>query len=75
MGLFKIAFRNVFRNRRRSLLSATAISVAVISIIILFGLIDGMRRDLENNLIDFVTGDIRVGRRCMKNMNDIIRFI
>ena len=41
-------------------MSATAISVAVISIIILFGLIDGMRRDLENNLIDFVTGDIRV---------------
>ncbi len=55
-----IAFRNIFRNFRRSLLSAVAIAVAAMSIVILFGLLAGMDADMANNLQSYYTGTIRI---------------
>lgn len=55
-----LALRNIFRNLRRSLLSALAIAVSVMSIILLLALIDGMEADMRNNLVTYYTGEIRV---------------
>jgi putative ABC transport system permease protein len=55
-----LALRNIFRNLRRSLLSALAIAVSVMSIILLLALIDGMEADMRSNLITYYTGEIRV---------------
>lgn len=60
MKLYRIAARNIARNKRRSILSLTAIGVAVMSIVFLFSFLEGMKRDLSNNLQTYYTGEIRV---------------
>ncbi len=58
--MVKLALRNIFRNRRRSLLSAIAIAVSAMSIILLLALVEGMEVDMRANLIAYYTGEIRV---------------
>lgn len=60
MRLVTMAARNTFRNKRRSLLSGLAILIATMSIILLFGFIEGMKEDMKKNLVDFYLGHIRV---------------
>ncbi len=63
MNIPTLAWRNVGRNRRRSALSVTAIAVATLSIVMLFSLLEGMKRDLEHNLTTFYTGDVEIRHR------------
>ncbi|MBB6482611.1 ABC transporter permease [Spirochaeta isovalerica] len=58
--LLKTAFRNISRNRRRSILSGMAIGVAAMTIVLMFSLIAGMSTDMANNLINYYTGEVRV---------------
>ncbi len=60
MKLYKIALRNIIRNKRRSLLSASAIAVAGLTIVFLFGLLAGMVDDMDDNLFTYLTGAVRV---------------
>ena len=60
MKLSGIAFRNVLRNKRRSLLSGSAIAVAAASIVFLFALLEGMKIDLADNLQTFYTGTAKI---------------
>ncbi len=60
MKLSTIAFRNISRNRRRSLLSITAIAVAALSITGLFSLVEGMRIELATNIQSYSTGEVRI---------------
>ena len=60
MKLYKIAVRNIFRNKRRSLLSASAIAVAGITIVFLFGLLEGMINDMEENIFTYLSGAVRI---------------
>lgn len=56
----ELAFRNIFRNLRRSILSGVAIAVASMSIVILFALVEGMQSDMAKNLTSYYTGQVRV---------------
>jgi len=58
--LIKTALRNISRNKRRSILSGTAIAVAAMSIVVLFSLIEGMTGDMAFNLKTYYTGEVRV---------------
>lgn len=60
MNLLTMAYRNIFRNKRRSLLSGFAILIATMSIVLLYGYIDGMKADMKKNLVDFYLGNIRI---------------
>ena len=60
MKLAAIAWRNIFRNSRRSLLSGTAIAVAALVIVLMFAFMEGMLDDLTGNIFDYVTGHLRV---------------
>jgi putative ABC transport system permease protein len=60
MKLGSLAFRNIFRNFGRSLLSATAIAVASMSIVLLYSLLGGMEQDMKYNLQTYSTGAIRI---------------
>ena len=60
MKLGRIAFRNIRRNKRRSLLSGTAITVAAMFITFMFSLIAGMLSDFESNLVRYVSGHVRI---------------
>ena len=60
MKLARIAFRNIRRNRRRSLLSGTAIAVATMAITFFFSYIAGFIGDYETNVVRYVTGHVRI---------------
>ena len=60
MKLYKIALRNIARNKRRSLLSGSAIAIAGFAIVFLFAMIAGMMDDMRNNLWTYMTGAVRV---------------
>ena len=55
-----VAFRNVFRNLRRSILSAVAIAVSAMAIMALLALLETMESDMEKNLTSFYTGEVRI---------------
>ncbi len=54
------AFKNISRNRRRSILSGAAICVAAMSIVILFAIMAGLTKDMESNLLNFYVGDVNI---------------
>ncbi len=60
MKLYKIALRNIARNKRRSLLSGSAISIAGFAIVFLFATFAGMMDDMRCNLWTYMTGTLRV---------------
>ena len=46
MKLRHIALRNLRRNTRRSILSMSAIAIAAMAFVFLFGMIEGMKADM-----------------------------
>lgn len=60
MKLSKLAFRNIRRNSRRSLLSGGAIAIAAMAIVFMYSLAGGMMEDLSNNVFNYITGHIRI---------------
>ena len=60
MKLWRIALRNVARNKRRSLLSGTAIAVATLAVVLLFSLIAGMLNDTMSIALTYDSGHVRV---------------
>jgi putative ABC transport system permease protein len=60
MKLARIALRNIGRNSRRSILSATATAIATMSMVALVAYVNGMSLDLKRNVADLVTGHVQV---------------
>lgn len=60
MKLYRIALRNIKRNKRRSILSGTAIVIAAFTIVFMFSLEGGMMQDMRNNIFHYITGNIRI---------------
>ena len=60
MKLWRIALRNVARNKRRSLLSGSAIAVATLTVVLLFSLLSGMLGDVVATALTYDSGHARV---------------
>ncbi len=60
MILLKMAVRNVFRNRRRSIITLTAIACGIFTLVTMRGMLNGMGRQSEMNLIDLQYGHMQV---------------
>ncbi len=60
MNTLKLAFRNVLRNRRRSLLTALSASVAVLVLVVASGMINGVETDSVRSYIDTRTAHIKI---------------
>lgn len=60
MKLTRIALRNIGRNRRRSILSASATAVATMAMVAMAAYINGMLLDVQANVSDLVTGHVQV---------------
>ena len=63
MRLARLALKNIRRNRRRSALSIVAIAVAAMAITLMFSILEGMKRDLADNLHTYVCGEVRIRHR------------
>lgn len=55
-----MAWRNVWRQRRRSLVAIAAMSLGLLAMIVYAGLAEGFLRDMERNMLDLELGDLQV---------------
>jgi putative ABC transport system permease protein len=60
MKTYQIAFRNISRNRRRSIFSGLTIGLVSMCIVFMFGYVEGLTGDMADNIHNFVTGHIRL---------------
>lgn len=60
MDLFAIAWRNVFRNTRRSFVTVAAMGLALLVMILYSGLIEGYLEGMERNVLDLEVGDLQI---------------
>ncbi|MFH1347716.1 MAG: FtsX-like permease family protein [Candidatus Margulisiibacteriota bacterium] len=58
--MFKIALRNIFRNKRRSVLTGLSIAVAVMIAVYLWSLLTGIMDNLFDNTIRMTNGHVRI---------------
>jgi putative ABC transport system permease protein len=63
MKIWKIAARNISRNRRRSFLSGFAIAVAAMTFLMLSALIAGFSADIAYNVQTYYSGEVRLRNR------------
>ncbi len=55
-----MAWRNVWRNQRRSSVTIAAMSLALLVLILYAGLMEGFLRGMERNILDLEVGDVQV---------------
>lgn len=58
--IFKLASRNVFRNKRRSFLTTVMVAVSIALMIVFQGLINGVQASIVENTTKYDTGDIKI---------------
>lgn len=61
--LFKLAWRNIWRNRRRTLITAGSIVFAVLLAILLNSVKEGVLVKMQENVVSFYTGAIQVHQK------------
>jgi len=60
VDVFKMAWRNVWRNRRRTLVTVAAMALALLVMILYNGLMEGYLLVMERNVLDLEMGDVQV---------------
>ena len=60
MNLFRMAWRNVWRNRRRSLVTMSAMAFALWVELLYAGLLPGMLEDMEEDITGLEIGDLQI---------------
>jgi len=60
MSTWKMAWRNIWRNRRRTTVTIAAMTLAVFLTIGYSGLVDGMLVQMQSDTLDFETGAVQV---------------
>jgi putative ABC transport system permease protein len=60
MAILKMAWRNIWRNQRRTLVTVGAMTLALTVLILYTGLIEGYLRNMESTIVDLELGDVQV---------------
>ncbi|MCP4004322.1 MAG: hypothetical protein GY725_09015, partial [bacterium] len=60
MNIRKMAWRNVWRNSRRTLVTVSAMTFALWIMILYSGLMEGYLRDMEGSVLDLEVGDVQI---------------
>ena len=60
MDTFRMAWRNVWRNKRRSVVTVSAMSLALLVMILYTSLVDGYIKQMERNLLDLELGEVQI---------------
>jgi len=60
MKIWKMAWRNIGRNRRRTSVTVAAMTLALFSLVVYTGLLQGMLDDMEQTVTDIEIGDLQI---------------
>lgn len=60
MAILKMAWRNIWRNRRRSLVTIGAMTLALTVLVLYSGLVEGNLQGMERNIVDLEVGDVQI---------------
>jgi ABC-type lipoprotein release transport system permease subunit len=60
MNIFKMAWRNVWRNKRRTIVTIAAMTLALMVEVLYSGLVIGYLQGLEDDLLDLEVGDVQI---------------
>lgn len=63
MQLFKLAYRNFFRNTRRSIISGISVALAIMAIIFVRSYLSGFFENITGNVVKLISGHIRITTR------------
>lgn len=58
--MFNMAWRNLWRNPRRTIVTLTAMTLALLVMILYTSIVEGFLRDLEKDIVEVEVGDIQV---------------
>jgi putative ABC transport system permease protein len=59
-NLLKLAYRNFFRNTRRSIISGTSIAIAIALVIFAQSYLKGITKNISGNVIKLLSGHVRI---------------
>ena len=62
-SFIKIAWRNIFRNWRRSLFTIAAISVGLAALIFIWGFMDGTNEQMIDNSTSYLSGHLQIHKK------------
>jgi len=63
MQLFKLAYRNFFRNTRRSIISGISVALAITAIIFVRSYLGGFFENITGNVVKLISGHIRISTK------------
>ncbi|MFC1549421.1 ABC transporter permease [Nitrospirota bacterium] len=69
--LFKLAWRNLFRNKRRTLLSGLAVGMGLASMIFVFGVYDGMTKSMIRTATDSFLGEGQIHAEGFRDTSEV----
>ena len=74
-ALLKIAIRNIFRNKKRSLITLSAVSFGLGALIFLRGFMYGAQRQMVHNITSTLTSDAQIVPKALENIYNTNSFI
>ncbi len=60
MGILKMAWRNIGRNRRRTVVTVGAMTLGLYAMVVWFGMLQGMLNDMEETIVEVDVGDLQI---------------
>ena len=60
MGILKMAWRNLWRRSRRTIVTVGAMTLALFALVLYTGLVEGYLQNMEGNILDLNFGDVQV---------------
>ncbi len=67
---WRIAVRNILRKKRRTLLTVSAVSLGLASLIFIWAYVDGMNQQMIDNATGYLTGDLQVVAKGFRKSRD-----
>ena len=71
IAILKLAWRNIWRNRRRTLIGMSAIGVGLVLVVFYSGMVGGMMADAKNQLDNAGMGHIEIYARGFRPRRDV----
>jgi len=75
MRLWAMAWRNVWRNRRRTLVTMGAMTFGLLAMILYAGLVEGYLIGLERNVLDLEMGDVQIHEPTFRRKPSLYKII